>query len=67
MRPQLHRKALARFAIGVSAAVVLPVVLLGVAGTQAMPAALAVSAIAAVLGMSALRGGRRRATGRARA
>jgi len=67
MRPLLHRKALARFAVGVSAAVVLPVALLAAGGTQAVPAALAVSAIAALLGMSALRGGRRRATGRARA
>jgi hypothetical protein len=67
MRPQLHRKALARFAVGVSAAALLPAGVVAAAGLSAAPVALAAGGVAALLGLSALGGGgRRRVTSRAR-
>lgn len=68
MRPSLHKKALARFAVGVSAAALIPVGVVAAAGLSAAPVALAAGCAAAILGFSALGGGgRRRVTSRARA
>ena len=62
MRPHLHRNALARFAVGVSMGAALPISVVAVAGLSAAPFALAAGGIAALLGVAALRGPRRRAT-----
>jgi hypothetical protein len=62
MRNYLHRKALARFAVGVSVGAVVPISVVAVAGLSAAPFALAAGGVAALLGVSALRGPRRRAT-----
>ncbi len=62
MRPHLHRKALARFAVGVGAAALVPVGVVTVAGLSAAPVAAVAGGVAALLGVSALAGGRRRAT-----
>lgn len=61
MRPQQHKKALARLAVGVSAAALVPV---GVAAASMSVAPLAVAALGAatILGASALRSPRRRVT-----
>ena len=62
MRPTQHRKALARFAVGVSMGAAVPLGVLAVAGASAAPFALAAGGVAAMLGVSALRAPRRRAT-----
>lgn len=67
MRPLLHKKALARFAVGLSAAALLPASVMAAAGLSAAPVALAAGSVAVLLGLSALGGGRRRVTSRARA
>lgn len=66
MRPRLHRKALARFAVAVSTAAVVPVAVVA-SGVAAMPVALTVGAVAGLLGLSVLEAPRRRVTSRARA
>jgi hypothetical protein len=62
MRPHLHKKALARFAVGVSAAALMPASLVAVGGMSVAPVALAAFGVCALLGMSALRGSRARVT-----
>ncbi len=61
MRPLQHRKALTRFAVGISCAAV-PFGVVAVAGISAVPFAVAAGGVAALLGVSALKGSRRRAT-----
>jgi hypothetical protein len=67
MRPRLHRKALARLAVGFSAAALVPVGVVVATGVSAAPVALAAGSVAVLLGISALSQPRKRATGRARA
>lgn len=67
MRPRLHRKALARIAVGISAAALVPVGVVAAVGASAAPVAVAAGSVAVLLGLSALSQPRRRATGRARA
>lgn len=64
MRPRLHRKALTRFAIGVSAAALLPASMLATVGADAAPVAVACASVAALLSVSALTTTRRRVTRR---
>ncbi|HEY1099021.1 MAG TPA: hypothetical protein VGF99_08830 [Myxococcota bacterium] len=54
MRPRQHRKALTRFAIGVSAAALVPASMLATVGASAAPVAVACASVAALLGVSAL-------------
>ena len=67
MRPQLHRRALARLAVGFSAAALVPVGVVAAVGVSAAPIAVAAGSVAVLLGISALGQPRRRATSRARA
>ncbi len=62
MSPALHRKALTRFAVGLSLGAVVPIGFVAIAGASAAPFALAAGGVAALLGVSALRGPRRRVT-----
>ena len=61
MRPQLHRKALARLAVGVSAVALVPVGVVA-ASLSAAPVALVALGAATLLGASALKSPRRRVT-----
>jgi len=67
MRPQLHRKALVRFAAAVTVAAAVPVVVVAVGGGAAAPVGIVAGAVVALLGLSVLETPRRRVTGRARA
>lgn len=62
MRPLLHRKALARFAFGLSVGAALPLGVVAVVGASAVPFAVAAGGLAALVGVTALKGPRRRAT-----
>jgi hypothetical protein len=62
MRTTLHKRALTRFAVGVSMGAAVPVGVLALAGASAAPLALAAGGVVALLGVSALQGPRRRAT-----
>lgn len=62
MRSQQHKNALARFAVGVSVGAAVPLGVVAVAGLSAAPFAVAAGGVAALLGVSALKGPRRRAT-----
>ncbi len=62
MRPRLHKKALTRFVLGVSAAALVPATMLATVGASAAPVAVACASVAALLSVSALTTPRRRAT-----
>lgn len=62
MHAVLHRKALARFAVGLSMGAAVPLGVVALAGASAAPFALAAGGVAALLGVAALRGPRRRVT-----
>ena len=64
MRPRLHKKALTRFAIGVSVAALVPASMLATVGASAAPVAVACASVAALLSVSALTTTRRRVTRR---
>lgn len=64
MRPRFHKRALTRFAVGVSAAALLPATMLATVGVEAAPVAVACASVAALLSVSALTTTRRRVTRR---
>jgi hypothetical protein len=68
MRSVLHRKILARVVVGVSAAaLLLPMMQQQFSAPPQLVVVVVASSLAALLGMSNLRGSRRRVTARARA
>lgn len=62
MRNQLHKKALTRFAVSMSVGAAVPLSALALAGSGALPFAVAAGGLAALVGVAALQGPRRRVT-----